>query len=368
MRKYDLVIIGDVPASYFNRAQMDEIHEQIKSGGSLLMLAGQAGAPTSYRDTPIEKILPVVLGSGAWEPVGPGVSPVVTAAGRDSLVTSLSLSPEQSDRIWSHVKPMYRLPELGGAKSGATVLLSLPKTSPNDAEYPLVAWQRYYKGRSMFVGTEDLWRMRREVGDRYHARFWGQAIQFLTLSQLLGHNKQITLETDRSNYSGGEQVRIFANVLTESFEPVLQESYQVMVEQKDTPDTAVMVELQPMPGTPGLYSGTQLAGKDATYTVRPTSGDQEIANQFDFTVATEPLEDRETAMLGDVARQIAEQSGGRQLTLADLAELPAEIGDQGVLTTIGRSQKALWDAPIWFLLIVLFAGTEWYLRRKDNLV
>ena len=56
MRKYDLVIIGDVPASYFNSAQMDEIHAQIKSGGSLLMLAGPMAAPTSYRDTPIETI------------------------------------------------------------------------------------------------------------------------------------------------------------------------------------------------------------------------------------------------------------------------------------------------------------------------
>ena len=71
------------------------------------------------------------------------------------------------------------------------------------------------------------WLRRLEVGDKYHARFWGQAIQFLALSRLLGQNKQITLETGRREYSAGEQVRIYANVLTQSFEPDIRDSYTI---------------------------------------------------------------------------------------------------------------------------------------------
>ena len=95
----------------------------------------------------------------------------------------------------------------------------------------------------MFVATEDLWRMRLEVGSTHHARFWGQTIQFLTLSRLLGQNKQITLETDRMTYNTGEQIKLFANVLTESFEPVELPDYTVILEQDGQIDSAVEINL-----------------------------------------------------------------------------------------------------------------------------
>ena len=70
----------------------------------------------------------------------------------------------------------------------------------------------------------------------------------------------------------------------------------------------------------------------------------------------------------EVARQVAELSGGRQLTIAGLASFPQSLGPEEPLSHVVRFEKDLWDTPIWFLLIVVFAGAEWYLRRKDNLV
>ncbi|MFN0125477.1 MAG: hypothetical protein ACKV19_02195 [Verrucomicrobiales bacterium] len=367
--KFDLIIIGDVPASYFNATQTELIQQLVKErGGSLLMIAGPMAAPATYRETPLGEILPVNIGSTGFHNVAPTDSPEVTSAGRESLATSLSVSPEVSARVWANIKPMYTLPQLEGAKAGATVLLRLPKASEELPDYPLVAWHRYGTGKAMFVGTEDLWRMRLEVGDRFHARFWGQTIQFLTLSRLLGQNKQITLETDRGSYSTGEQVRIFANVLTESFEPVTRPSYDVILEANGETDTATTIELSPLPDTPGLFSGTHLAGKDGSYVIRTRPADSEISNQSGFKIATQAIEDRETAMQPDVARQIAELSGGRELALASLGTFPASLGEEKKLTSVVRLEKDLWDVPIWFLIVVAFAGVEWYLRRKDNLV
>ena len=73
-------------------------------------------------------------------------------------------------------------------------------------------------------------------------------------------------------------------------------------------------------------------------------------------------------MQPEVARQIAELSGGKQLTLASLGAFPASLGEEKKLTNVVRLEKDLWDVPIWFLIVVAFAGLEWYLRRKDNLV
>lgn len=367
--KYDLIILGDVAASYFNAGQTELIEKLVRErGGSLLMLAGPMAAPSTYRDTPIGDLLPVNIGTGGYLNLPTNVSPLVTEDGHKSLATSLSLTPDTSARVWSHVKPLYGLPQLAGAKSGATVLLTLPKLNEQEPDYPLVAWHRHGTGKSLFVATEDLWRMRLEVGDRYHARFWGQTIQFLTLSRLLGANKQVSIETDSNTFSAGDQIRIFANVLTESFEPVEGESYEVVLAERDNPDSAVTVELSAVESTPGLYSGSVLAGKDGNYEVRTQPQDAEISNTAEFSVSTIPIEERETAMQADIARQAAEISGGKQLSLAGLGEFASTLEPEKKLTNTVKIERELWDTPLWFLLIVGFAGAEWYLRRKDNLV
>ncbi|MEE2734641.1 MAG: hypothetical protein VYC57_04700 [Verrucomicrobiota bacterium] len=366
--QYDLIILGDVASSYFNAAQTQLIEKLVRErGGSLLMLAGPMAAPSTYRDNPIGDLLPINIGTGGTFNPGINVSPEVTEDGQKSLATSLSLAPDVSARIWSNVKFMS-LPQIAGAKSGATTLLRLPKANEVDADYPLVAWHRYGTGKSLFVATEDLWRMRLEVGDRFHARFWGQTIQFLTLSRLLGANKQISIETDRSSYSAGDQIRVFANVLTESFEPVEGESYEVVLEEKDNPDSSTTIEMSAVESTPGLYTGSYLASKDGNFELRTQPEDADISNTAEFSVSTVDIEDRETSMQTDVARQAAEISGGRQLSLAGLGEFPASLPREETTDSIITIERELWDTPLWFILIVAFAGTEWFLRRKDNLV
>ncbi len=366
--KYDLIILGDVSSSYFNTAQTQLIEKLVRErGGSLLMLAGSQGAPSTYRDTPIGDLLPINIGTGGTFYPGNNVSPEVTAEGQKSLATSLSLSPDVSARIWRSVNYM-ELPNLAGAKSGATVLLRLPKANDAEADYPLVAWHRYGTGKSLFVATEDLWRMRLEVGDRFHARFWGQTIQFLTLSRLLGANKQISIETDSNSYSSGDQIRIFANRLTESFEPVDEESYEVVLEEKDNPDSSTIIEMTAVEDTPGLYAGSYLASKDGNYEIKAQPQDADKSNIAEFSVRTVDLEDQETAMQPEVARQAAEISGGRQLSLAGLGDFPGTLPEETLIANTVKIERELWDTPLWFILIAVLAGAEWFLRRKDNLV
>ena len=366
--QYDLIILGDVSSSYFNAAQTQLIEKLVRErGGSLLMLAGPMAAPSTYRDNPIGDLLPINIGTGGTFYPGNNISPEVTEDGQKSLATSLSLSPDVSARIWRNVNYMS-LPNLAGAKSGATVLLRLPKANDAEADYPLVAWHRYGTGKSLFVATEDLWRMRLEVGDRFHARFWGQTIQFLTLSRLLGANKQISIETDSNSYSAGDQIRVFANVLTESFEPVEGDSYEVVLEEKENPDSATTIEMTAVESTPGLYAGSYLAGKDGNYEIKTQPQDADISNVVEFSVQTVDLEDRETAMQPDVARQAAEISGGRQLSLASLGDFPSTLPEETLIANTVKIERDLWDTPLWFILIAALAGAEWFLRRKDNLV
>ncbi|MFP6854984.1 MAG: hypothetical protein VB980_04310, partial [Opitutales bacterium] len=372
--KYDLVILGDVRSTYFKKTeQLDALEKLVReSGGSLLMLAGPTGSPNSYADKKkMADMLPVKISGGSWRGVNSNVHPVVTADGFESSVVTLAPNKEQNNRMWSRVRPLGYLPDLNGPKPGATTLLSLSGTGSDAVPYPLVAWQRYGSGKTMYVGTADLWRLRREVGDQLHARFWGQAIQFLALSRVLGQNKQITLETSRKQYATGERIDLFANVLTESFEPVEQSSYSINLEREGSSALPLEIELTPIDNDlqPGLYSGSILAVEEGRFVLSARGNDSTTANLVKFDVENVPVEQRETAMKEDVADQIATLSGGQNLAATQLGALPQLLDtDEKTNPLIIVREKALWDIPIIFLLLVVLTGLEWYLRRRENLV
>ena len=142
----------------------------------------------------------------------------------------------------------------------------------------------------------------------------------------------------------------------------------MVLEEKDNPDSATTIEMTKVESTPGLYSGSYLAGKDGKYEFRTQPQDAEISNTAEFSIKTVDIEDRETSMQPDVARQAAEISGGRQLSLAGLGEFATSLPPEEALNNTVKIERELWDTPLWFLLVVAFAGAEWYLRRKDNLV
>ena len=366
--KYDLVILGDISAKYFKPEQLKVLEEQIRvHGGSLIMLAGVGAAPSSYRDTPVESILPVRIGSGKSLAVANNQYPRLPDADVHSPMVILNDTPDLNQRIWSKVRPLGRLPALDGAKPLANVLLELPGSAAGGSAYPVVSWQNYGKGKCMFVATDRLWKMRREVGDAYHGKFWGQAIQFLAMSRLLGQNKRISLQTERTRYNPGEAVRVYANVLTEAYQPLVKESHTVVIERKDMPDSERELVLIPDPSTPGVYFGSTPARAAGSYVLRGQRHEADFTGSVEFNVAADPVEDRDTAAKLDIAEAVAKASGTAVVAPTDLAGLVDNLSAPEISRIVSREME-LWDTPFIYLLILLFLGLEWVLRRRENLL
>jgi uncharacterized membrane protein len=364
---YDLVILGDVEADYFKPEQLELIEELVsKQGGSFLMIAGRQHAPKAYRDTPIAKVLPIKIGSGERQLVGSKVHAQPTDKGLQSLIASFSTSEDKTQKIWSFVKPLHRLPQLDGAKPGAVdnVLVTLSDTKPQSEPYPLVVWQRYGTGKSLYVGTDQFWRLRRKHGDEYHARFWKQAIQFLTLSRLLGENKRIRLETDRRNYRAGQQVQIYANVLDESFAPVQQPSYEVLLEAPGQVEP-IALTLAAIPGSPGLFQGYYTAENPGSYLVRTVLADRKFSNTAPFEAEDANREMLEIAMQEEKLRKISELSGGQYLTVRDLKKLPELLQAEARETSVTQ-EESLWDRWYVFAFLMGCLSIEWFIRRRND--
>jgi len=328
--------------------------------------------------------LPVYITSDFLN-VSEGSYPLATERGRESFA-ALEPDARANRAVWSLVKHMWRVPRLGRdnrmAKPAANVMLELPVAGDEDnsENYPLVAWHYAGTGKVMFVGTDQLWRLRFKLGDHYHARFWGQAIQFLTLSRLLGENKRIRLETDRVKVRAGERVQIHANVLSETYDPVKATSYTIRADRVSLkagatatapakasviePDT---VELKAVPKVAGLFEGAFTPKREGTYRLTAGGKDSRYSNFVDIVVAESNLEQQEPALQAALLRKMAKRSGGQLLSVRQLPALPGLLEGKE-RTIIRRDEQNLWDYWPTYALLIACVAVEWFLRRRYHLV
>ena len=366
--QYDLVILGDVDASFFTDDELRLLEELIRDrGASLLMLCGPMYSPGSYTGTPVQAMLPVRFDTEAgWKKIAESVYPVLTREGRSSLVMTLENEVELNDRIWSRMAPMDQLPPLLSAKPGATVLAVLSDSTARDQSYPLVAWQRYGTGKCMSIASDRLWRLRYRTGDKYHWRVWSQCIQFMTLSRLMGEHKRIRLETDRSVYAVDGQCRLYAHVLDDSFDPVVQPVFEVYVLSIDGGQAKQLVSLRPDKSQPGLYEGYFAPPDPGRYRLEANENDQRISSTTEFQVTDVRQELIDTDMSLAHLQRIANLTGGASLGIRELSKLSSLVNDR-LITTKVRSERPLWDNSLVVLLLVALLGAEWILRRRYDL-
>ena len=370
--KYDLVILGDVESSFFTEGELARLEELVKErGGSLLMLAGPKFSPSSYEGTAVERMLPVKFnGKDKWLDIGKSVHPVLTPEGRSSLVLTLEMNRDRNDRLWTHVAPLDRLPPLLEPRPGASVLATLSDSGSRVTPYPLISWQRYGTGKCMLMATDRLWRLRFRTGDKYHWRVWSQCIQFLTLSRLMGEHKQIRMETDRVSYPEGDQVRIYAEVLDDGYEPVLQSRYDVFVRavsENDEESNPRTVSLSPDSSRPGLYVGYFAPPGKGRYRMQAKEEDLDFANTIEFQVADISAEMASTDMELERLKRIAELSNGKCLRLSEVGSLSSSI-DRSRTETTSRTEQSLWDNWLFALILIALTGCEWIVRRRYDLL
>ena len=365
---YDLVILGDVDAAFFNDEELGLLEELIRDrGASLLMLCGPMHSPGSYKGTPVQTMIPVRFDPDEkWAEVSESVYPVLTPEGRSSLVMTLENEDDLNDRIWSRMAPMDQLPPLLSAKPGATVLAVLSDSTERDQSYPLVAWQRYGTGKCMSIASDRLWRLRYKTGDKYHWRVWSQCIQFMTLSRLMGEHKRIRLEADRSSYFVGSQGRLYAHVLDDDFEPVVQSGFDVVVSGLDGAAASQQIKLQPDRSQPGLYEGYFTPPRPGRYRMEANENDRKVSSITEFQVSDIRQELTETDMRLENLQRIADLTGGATLGVRELPKLASLVNGEPLTTTV-RSERPLWDHWLVILLLVGLLGAEWILRRRHDL-
>jgi hypothetical protein len=373
--KFDFIIIGDVDPRYLPPDTMNNLYDFVsKIGGSLACVAGRKFDPAAYKDTALEKLLPIEL--KAFDTSGRAVADrprtlELTGLGRTNAMLQFTPNEDDNARIWKQLPPVFWVNEVSRAKPAAQVLVDDPDPARASrfGKMPVIALQQYGLGQVLYVGTDNLWRWRQNLGEDYYTTFWGQITQRMALAHLLGGSKRTQLTVDKQNYSTGDRVMVYARLYSETFDPIrapsVEGSYTVKsaATSKDAAGETQSVQLRAAPEQPGMYRCEFVALAPGAYQFAVVNDPKTVV---EFAVKEPKFELGETAMNEPLLREMATASGGEFFREEGLSKLAEVIGEktERVRSTV---ETELWSSPFYFVLMISVITAEWILRKRAQL-
>ncbi len=397
--KFDVVLVGDIDATYFSPRQLQQMEARTAAGGGLLMLGGQNSfAPGGYAGTPVEKALPVFVGPKDDAQDKDRFVPRLTAAGLGSpILDGLNDWFGVGDRPGlKELPPLNGNVIVGRPKSGAEVLMVHGGQPGGDGQPQVVlATQRYGKGRSaaFTVDTTYLWFLPlRGMGqDSPYNKLWGQMVRWLAGQDVRdrGRGAGLTALLNKSTYQLGESVKVRAQVRDERGDATKYAQASVTVTGDDhKADTFALAPVDSQPGMYQLVVPSPAKGHFSAEVVATKDGKELGRQTLSFDVLPPADEITKVAANPQLLAAIADQTHGYHY---DLGQLP-ELIDQLIRAdpTAGTLQQRAvplddfvragaaavgvepqwdgrYDLPVQGLLMVGLLIGEWALRRRWQL-
>ncbi|MBI4446762.1 MAG: VWA domain-containing protein [Acidobacteria bacterium] len=372
--QYHGIILGNVESSFFTFQQMEMIRDFVgKRGGGFLMLGGSSSFSSGkYENTPIEEILPVWLQqSGAaarvTEPYAEGEASVkISEYGLHHPALQLSLEEKENQRIWASLPELKDWNIVQSAKSGAVILAH--GTGAENKDVPLLAYQRYGRGHTLafLTGSSWRWQMLQDHKDQSHETFWRQMLRWMVSTA----KDPVTVETERETYAKNEAVQIRAEINDRLFTRVNDALVEASVVAPSGQEDKIVLSWNP--GEDGIFKSQWVPAEDGLHQIRVSArGDaaDEVYGTAEvyFLVSSKTREYFDAVQKKDFLEKLAQDTGGRYYTLANVDDLPEEAAYNTTRASVIEVFD-LWDMPINLIVLLGLLLTEWTLRKKYGVI
>jgi hypothetical protein len=405
---FDLIILGDIPPETLSNEQQQFIASAVRDKGTtLITLAGQRHMPEQFANTPLAELFPITL-APQWTPEAIarhtrfGFRPGLAPEGNASVLGQFGLNPDTNANLWSDVPQWYWHSPFTQAKPAASVLWSIPPEA--DAALPanpltdvrrnaLLATMPIGLGRSLYLASDQTWRLRQVYGTNVHDRFWGQVLRWAVGSDLPAGGKFVRFGASQPTYAEGQPVTLTARILKEDLTPNTGLTFSAIARPSSpqhsefSTQNSVEAHFIESPDTPGYYRAT-LGGLPP--------GDNEISLQgpeVERLLDTDPTVTQKTVLVKilpqlDIERRnmntdpqlltrIAQAGGGFSLDAHDAdilaSHIPAIEHTETTTDHLGlfTAPNALGTRLAHWTFLALFATlltTEWLLRKHAGLI
>jgi hypothetical protein len=368
---YDVVLFGDVNPALLSANAIPHLVDFVKEkGGGIIFFAGPDYTPLAYRDTPLAEILPIDLATAA-PPAADSlekefrVEPTDLGLAKPQMQLGDSLA--ETAEIWQKLPGIRWLLEIQALRPTAQVLAEHPtRLTTEGRKLPVLLFQIAGAGKVLFHATDEthLWRGR--VGDKYFARYWVQAIRYLSRSKLLGDDKAARLVTDRTKYRRGEPVRFQLRFIDERLVPAGNRKVSIMFEREG--ETRRPVTLSQSAQSAALYEGQAdklTEGRYHAWVVDPVLAGEPSA---DFQVLPPAGETERSQM--DIAElsQAAIETRGKFYRYTGARRLLNDLPEGRPVPIESLPATPLWNQ--WPILLVFLSvlASEWLLRKRKGML
>jgi hypothetical protein len=416
-QRFDLIILGDVSPDTIGPQAQQSIAAAVRDkGATLILVAGRRAMPGAYANTPLADLLPVTL-DGQWQAdaiarhVRNGFRPDVAPAAGASVLAQFEVDSAANARLWSNVPAWYWHSPYTQAKPAASVLWTITDPAPAGNataltslaaanRQALLATMPIGAGRTLYLASDQTWRLRQVNGANMHERFWGQVLRWAVGSDLPAGGKFVRFGASQPTYTQDQPVTITARVLRDDLTPYTGLSFSAVARpvaaggsatQPVGPaaQTAVEARFQPMEGgaSPGFYTATLggLPVGDVEIALRGPEVDRLLATDPSVTQKTllikiEPSMNAERRNMNTdpvLLDEVAKAGGGYSLDAqyADvlLSRLPAIEHTETLASQLGlfTDPAAPGTRAAHWSFLALFAAlltAEWLLRKRAGLV
>jgi len=366
---YRGIILGSVEASAFTPDQQRMLEEFVDvRGGGLIALGGDlAFAEGGWAGTPLSNALPVMLDPRQKTPTYPPFELVVrpTPAGLNHPALQIADAGTDLNDAWRKLPPVYTQNTLGDLKPGATLLLT--GVADRGGDRPVLAYQRYGRGKALVLAVQDtwMWRMHQSmaVDDMTHHMFWQRLLRWV----VDGVPDQVMVTARPERVQSGEPISLTADVFDAEFSGV--NDARVVAEVTAPSGRTTSVPMEWTVERDGEYVARFTPVEDGVHavTVRGTRAGATIGEGLtSVQVAPSDAEYFDAAMRAPLLRRLAEETGGRFFRTDETDELAEAISYSGRGITVVE-EKELWDMPVVLLALLGLMGAEWMFRRRKGL-
>jgi uncharacterized membrane protein len=367
---YRGLILGSIEAGAFTGDQLRMISEFVeRRGGGLLMLGGgRSFSEGGYAGTPVADALPVVLDRvtralDTWQIARLKIRP--TRAGEGHALSQIAATEAASLNRWNDLPALISANTIKAVKPGATVLLT--GTDERRATQPVLAFQRYGRGKALAFTVLDSWRWQMHASmpleDMTHENIWRQLLRWL----VEGVPGPVEVHTSTERVEAGEPVTITADVVDDTF---LELNDAQVTAKVTTPQGAIVdVPMQWTGERNGQYRGTFVSSDQGMYaaSVDASRAGKAIGQgQAHVRAAPGDAEYFDATMHAARLKRIADETGGRFYTPETMGTLAEDLKYTGRgVTTV--EERDLWHMPIVLLALVGLTCAEWAYRRAVGL-
>jgi len=370
LRAYDVVILGKGIENLLDEAVIAALPAYVADhGGRLVMARGRPYDPGTASGALTGRALavlePVTFGDGmihdqalALEPAG-RMHPSFVGAGGDAGI----------DRLIDTLPALAVLPVITRTKPATQVLAQArpPGASGADGQ-PAVVTMPYGRGMVAAVLGEGLWRWRL-VGRRdkelagVFDRFWSSTVRWMVMGGDYMPGESLSLRLAQRSVEVGQTLR-FDIASRAALDP---EALGVVIQTPDGRQRRVAPRATD--GTAMRLRGEFDVEAPGVHTIRVSAPDAEgppIESRFNaFRIDMERLHSSADPA---AMRTLAELSGGRVLDPSKPGALLDILERYRASMQVPPAPRYVWNHGVFMVLILLWAGTEWLIRKRGGLL